>query len=140
MKTNYFVIETSQTENMYGYNAGIISIDDNNLSIIRGLKETFEKVKAVDSRIGKITLYSVPFNIDVLNGDFDGASSKGEIQSFTQAELDEYTNTDENEYGIDSPFLRVNDFGFQVIWGSRYTNDEAWIDVAWVNLEESLTT
>jgi hypothetical protein len=132
--SKYFVIQTSTTEDIYGYVGGILNTNNETIERLKTLKAKFDAIKKIDNEVNSVTYYNFPININLLNDEFDEVTEKGRFQEFSDDDYNTFTNCDENTFKVNSPYVRVNEFGFHVIWDSQRTSDE----VSFVNSWEVL--
>lgn len=126
----YFIIETSTTEDIYGYSGGILPMDDAQIKALKELKARYDAIKKLDGDVGSVTYYNIPFSIDLLNDEFDGIPENGEFKEVSDEDYNIFTNFDGNAYKVDSPYIRISEFGLQVVWSSKWTSDEVWVSLS----------
>lgn len=136
--------DTVQTGDMYGFSNIVIALTQHNLEELKRLRETFAKIKAIDSSIYNATIYQHSLDIQLFNDGFDLEEFNEEnelptdnyVIDITEEQVEKFADED-GDYKIDGDLIRVSEYGITVVYLSKWTSDEVWVEFSFDTFEKN---
>lgn len=126
----YVALSITQTDGLYGFSTILVDTDDENIATINRLVETFNNVKALDDNIGSVTYFDCPIRFTVMNDELEGVENDNDdepiLVDISDEDFEKYSDVSKNEYRLESPIIRVSDMSIQIVYNSKWTDDEVY--------------
>jgi hypothetical protein len=125
----YVALSIIQTDCLYGFSTILVDTDDENIATINRLVETFNKVKELDDNIGSVTYFNCPIRFEIMNDELEGVDTINDepiLIEMNDEDFEKYSDVSKNEYRLESPIIRVSDMDIQIVYNSKWTDDEVY--------------